>query len=224
MTDTNHQILQQAHSPLKANVYLRATAEKTIVVKDYSKSPAWLRNTLCKFLMKREINTLKKLETIPGIPKFLSYEGTCAYRMEFIEGISPDHQFLGTNPGLLPQLANIVDQMHNRGITHNDLRPGNLIITPAKQVYLIDFGSVAYRPKSNAFWAKPGHWFFNYLRNTDNSKVARLKATFRPVELTELDKALIAKTRIARKTTQWWKKFVLPIISPSKHKKNKNRS
>lgn len=222
MINSTYKVLQRAHSPLKANVYLKDNDEPTAVIKDYSASPAWLRNTLCRFLLKREIDTLKKLEGIAGIPKFLGYEGAFAYRMEFVDGISPDHQFMGTNSGLLPQLANIVDQMHNRGITHNDLRPNNLIITPSGQVYLIDFGAVAYRPDSKAFWAKPGHWFFNYLRTTDSSKVARLKADFRPMELTEYDRELISRTRFARKTTQWWKKIVLPIISPSKHKKNKN--
>lgn len=221
MTDTDQKTLQSAHSPLKANVYLKESEGVVAVIKDYSESPSWLRSTLCRFLIRREIRTLQKLQGIEGIPKFLGYEGDHAYRMEYVEGISPDHHYMGTNPGLLPQLADIVDHMHYRGITHNDLRPNNLIITPGNRVYLIDFGAVAFRPKSNAFWTMPGHWFFNYLRNTDNSKVARLKADFRPMELTEHDRELISRTRFARKTTQWWKKFVLPVISPSKHKKNK---
>ena len=224
MIDSNQKILQAAHSPLKANVYLDMSSTPPVVIKDYSKSPAWLRKTVCKMLMGREITTLQSLEGISGIPKYMGVHGSHAYRMEFIEGISPDHQFLGTTPGLLSQLANIVDQMHNRGVTHNDLRPHNLIIAQANQVFLIDFGAAAYRPKSNALWAKPGHWLFNFLRNTDSSKVARLKAEFRPTELTEIDQDLISKTRFARKTTRWWKKTVLPVISPTKHRKDKNQN
>lgn len=224
MTDNYLKILQKAHSPLKANVYLDESTEPASVIKDYSSSPSWLRKTVCRFMRYREIRTLKTLAGITGIPVFLGVDSQDSYRMEYIEGLSPDHRFLGTTPGLLPQLAKIVEQMHDRGITHNDLRPNNLIITLEKRVYLIDFGAVAYRPESNSLWARPGHWFFNYLRNTDCSKVARLKADFRPMELTELDKELIAKTRIARKTTKWWKKFVLPVISPSKHRKDKTRN
>ncbi|MEQ9566605.1 MAG: protein kinase domain-containing protein [Porticoccaceae bacterium] len=224
MTNNYLKVLQKAHSPLKANVYLDATTEPASVIKDYSFSPSWLRKTMCRIMRNREIRTLKALAGIPGIPAFLGIDSQDSYRMEYIDGLSPDHEFLGTTPGLLSQLSKIVDQMHDRGITHNDLRPNNLIITPKNEVYLIDFGAVAYRPKSNSLWTWPGHWFFNYLCNTDNSKVARLKADFRPMELTELDKELITKTRIARKTTKWWKKFVLPVISPSKHKKDKTRN
>jgi serine/threonine protein kinase len=224
MIDSSQKILQVAHSPLKANVYLDLGSTSPVVIKDYSKSPSFIRNTICKLLMEREIRTLQKLDGITGIPKYLGTHGSHAYRMEYIEGISPDHQYLGTTPGLLSQLANIVNQMHIRGITHNDLRPQNLIITSTNHVYLIDFGAVAYRPASIAFWAKPGHWLFNFLCNTDRSKVARLKAEFQPEELTETDQKLISKTRFARKTTRWWKKTVLPVISPTKHRKDKNQN
>jgi len=223
MIDSSQKILQAAHSCLKANVYLDLGSNPPVVIKDFSKSPNLVRKTICAIMMDREIRTLKKLEGISGIPKYLGNNGPHAYRMEFIEGVSPDHQYLGINPGLLSQLANIVDQIHICGITHNDLRPKNLIITPSNQVYLIDFGAAAYRPDSNSFWAKPGHWLFNFLRITDRSKVARLKAEFQPEKLTQSDQKLILRTQFARKTTGWWKKIVLPVISPKKHRKDKKR-
>lgn len=213
-------VLQKPHSALKSNVYLADIDGEPVVVKDYSQSTLMLRETLCLFMRRREIRTLKKLSGVAGIPRYLGELGPYAYKMEYVEGTAPSKEVLGTVPGLLSQLQDVIEGMHLKGVTHNDTRTDNLIYGKNGQLYLIDFGAVFYRPVKSGLFNKPGHWLFNYLTHTDRSKVARLKEKYRPEELNDADKKLINKTRAARKTTKLWKKYVLPIISPEKHGKH----
>lgn len=214
------QVLQQAHSPLKSNVYLAEIDGELTVVKDYSQSTLLLRETLCLFMRRREIRTLQRLADIQGIPTYLGDLGPYAYKMQYIDGTAPERELFGSTDGLLTQLEHTIESMHKTGVTHNDTRPDNMIYSTSGQLYLIDFGAVFYRPKSSGLLSQPGHWLFDYLTRTDRSKIARLKAQYCPGELNEEDRKLIAKTQIARKTTKLWKKYVLPIISPGKHGKN----
>ena len=215
-------VLQTAHSALKSNVYLADIEGEQVVVKDYSQSSLIIRETLCLFILKREIRTLQKLSGIQGVPEYLGDLGPYAYKMEYVEGTIPSDEQLATMQGLLSQLQTIIANMHLAGVTHNDTRANNLIIGSNGQLYLIDFGAVFSRPRSFSLISKPGHWLFNYLTHTDRSKVARLKQRYCPEELSNEDKQLIEKTQLARKITKLWKKHVLPVISPQKHKKNKS--
>ena len=55
-----------------------------------------------------------------------------------------------------------LDFAHRTGIVHGDLKPGNVIITEAGEIKVIDFGIARFfaRPKESAVDAKPGgkHW------------------------------------------------------------------
>ncbi|MDR3698308.1 MAG: protein kinase [Candidatus Sulfopaludibacter sp.] len=66
--------------------------------------------------------------------------------MEFVEGESLN-QRLRNGPlplaellELSSQLAGVLLAAHERGIVHRDIKPGNIIVTPAGQLELLDFG------------------------------------------------------------------------------------
>ncbi len=71
------------------------------------------------------------------------------YLMEYVEGQTLDH-WMTQNRFPRPKLAiSIVDQVaeglsafHNQETIHQDLKPGNIMITPEGKVKIVDFGSV----------------------------------------------------------------------------------
>ena len=54
------------------------------------------------------------------------------------------------------QLASAVGYLHERGITHNDIKPANIMISHNDIPVLVDFGFAHYWPMDNrdAFWSE----------------------------------------------------------------------
>jgi serine/threonine protein kinase len=93
----------------------------------------------------------------PGIVKVLrSFEafGTAYFVMPFVEGLALDElskQRDGTSfseeelCGLLERMLAALGYLHDRGIYHRDIKPGNILITNDGIPVLIDFGSARQR-------------------------------------------------------------------------------
>jgi len=89
----------------------------------------------------------------PGIVTVHDFEeGFDGYfiAMEFVPG-EPLNELVKTDPGrirsrLAPLLLRIADAIafaHSRHVIHRDLKPGNVLVTPADEVKILDFGIAA---------------------------------------------------------------------------------
>jgi serine/threonine protein kinase len=86
---------------------------------------------------------------IVSVSSVFEANGTAYYVMEFIEGetIKARMQQMGrafTAEELKPiinQLFDAVDELHNKGLLHRDLKPDNIMIDKNDRIILIDFGS-----------------------------------------------------------------------------------
>jgi serine/threonine protein kinase len=106
---------------------------------------------------RKEASTLASLDH-PGIVKVLrSFQahGTAYFVMPFVEGIALDEvirqRTSQANPlteaeiqDLLTKVLDALGYLHERGIYHRDIKPGNLLMTKAGPV-LIDFGAARQR-------------------------------------------------------------------------------
>ena len=102
---------------------------------------------------KREAETLASLDH-PGIVKVLrSFQafGTAYFVMPFVEGLPFDElidsRTVKGQPfseeelrGLLKYMLDALAYLHERGIYHRDIKPGNILITLEGAPILIDFG------------------------------------------------------------------------------------
>lgn len=114
---------------------------------------AWSMNNFLK-----EAETLASLDH-PGIVRVLrkfEANGTAYFVMPFVEGVAFDELIKERREnkqsfseeelkGLLERMLHALAYLHNRGIYHRDIKPGNILISNEGVPALIDFGSARQR-------------------------------------------------------------------------------
>jgi len=105
-----------------------------------------------EYSLDHEANILRALENVPHICSIYDYfvvDDVHYLVMKLIEERNMSEFRIesgGTIPSkilarMLPSAFIILDQMHDRGIIHRDISPGNFIITEDDTLYLVDFGA-----------------------------------------------------------------------------------
>lgn len=126
-----------------ARVYLVKTPEGAFVIKDFRKSPWWIRWTFGRFMVGHEFRLLARLKGIEGVPQGVFRVDAYAFGMAFLEGETLSD--LNARGGSLPEryfegLEAMVREMHRRGVTHLDNRNAkNVMVLPGERPGLIDF-------------------------------------------------------------------------------------
>ncbi|MFB3154728.1 MAG: protein kinase, partial [Candidatus Acidiferrales bacterium] len=97
---------------------------------------------------RKEALSLSKLNhpNIATVFDFDTQDGTDFLVMELVEGVTLSDKLAGgplpekeiTRLGL--QLAEALEEAHERGVVHRDLKPGNVMVTPKGQAKILDFG------------------------------------------------------------------------------------
>jgi serine/threonine protein kinase/formylglycine-generating enzyme required for sulfatase activity len=128
----------------------------------------------------KEAATLASLDH-PGIVKVLrSFEanGTAYFVMPFVEGVTFDEVMrereVQQRPFTEAELVALLDKvlaalgyLHDRGIYHRDIKPGNLLITSQGDPVLIDFGAARQRlsERSLTVIESPGYTPFEQMQS-----------------------------------------------------------
>jgi predicted Ser/Thr protein kinase len=142
-----------------------------------------------RWLCRREMRCYELLDGVVGIPRLLGRYGESGLVREFIPGCNlreyrrramPDERFF-------PRLANILEQVHARGISHNDLsKPENVLVTTDGAPVLIDF-QIALRAGT---WRWPvlcfvGQFLMRYMKWIDRYHLNKLHRRARPTDFSE---------------------------------------
>jgi RIO-like serine/threonine protein kinase len=171
----------------QSSVYLVEKGEQVAAVKDFSRvENKAFRRLVAPLLIAREIKALRALDGTPGVPKYFGRIDRLAFAMEYIEG-TPVADFAEgeLDPIVFPRVQEVIDAVHARGVAHGDLkRRSNLLVTPDKQIYLIDFAAATVgRRRFNPFL----NWLQKSMAEIDDKSLPRIKKFAAPDLMTEED-------------------------------------
>jgi hypothetical protein len=190
----------------KADIVVYSEAGETIAVKDYSPRPWWIRNTLGRFLVRREVAAYRHADGLTGIPRFAGRRGPFALATgwldarplaAFADGSVPTARF--------DRLREILASLHDRGVAVADLNYRDVLLADDGSVHVIDFA---------AAWTlgrRPGplrRKLFERLRAADLFALARLRARFSGEDadavVAATDDEVLAWHRRARRIKWCW--------------------
>jgi len=116
------------------------------LVKDFAVCGRWFRWLIGRWLVGRECRVLQAVEGIAGVPRLVARLGPYAIAVEHvgrpIAVMEPEE--LPAN--LWSDLERIVDDLHERGIAHADLKTlENILVDDRGAVHVVDFNSAVMR-------------------------------------------------------------------------------
>lgn len=170
------------------------------VLKDFSHSDTWFRRLLAPMLVRREVRSLKQLDSVTGIPRLLQVYPPYAFLIEAVDGTpasAVERDVLG--PGFFDRMQALVNNMHNRGVAHCDLRStGNTLITPEQEPWLVDFVASI---QQGSRWNLPSRWLFRKFAAADDGAVLKLKQRLAPALVSDQERARLTHPRGALENT-----------------------
>ena len=136
-----------------ADVLLVEGPTGPLVVKDFGPRWAWVRQTLGRVMVWRELRAYRALRGHPAVPRLLGRLDAFAFAVEYRPGQRMTRAISGQVSADFPEeLEKAILAMHDLGVAHLDLRHrSNVLVGEDGAPILIDFASaVCFRPGSAA--------------------------------------------------------------------------
>lgn len=153
------------------------------VLKDFGHNRGWFGWLIGPLLIRREVQALRQLAGLPGIPNLIRRVDARAVLMQCI----PAEPWPRVQPPAtsFDRLHTLITSMHARGVAHGDLRaPSNILVDQQGQPYIVDFAARILRGHS---WNRPWNWIFHRFCAADLSGLAKLKVKCAPELATATD-------------------------------------
>ena len=190
----------------KADLFIYRVRDGQVAVKDYAPRPWWIRQTVGRFLIRRESRAYRAAGAAGGLPRFHGRLGPFALATEFVEARTLAEFEDGTvSPAIFDRLQTIVVTLHERGLALADLHHRDVLITASEEVYVIDLAMAWTTGK------RPGplrRRLFDYFKGSDLFSLARMRARFtgedREQAVLTADPRVVRLHRIARRIKWRW--------------------
>lgn len=155
------------------------------LLKDFSDRPWFMRVWFSRFIAAREVRALTYLQGVPGIPQLYATAGSEAFIMERLDGVRlPKKDEAPPPPQFWERARTLMDQLHDHGVGHGDLRRKNILLGPGGEAFLIDFATASFRKGDGRAGGLANFIYRRYCR-VDNVTFARIKASYGTVALDE---------------------------------------
>lgn len=211
----------EARHRLSADLYAVDWNGRPALLKDYANRSWFVRRFWAPILVGREFRTLRRLQGLKGVPQLYARVGPEALLMQRLDAQRlPRNYEQRPAPALFERLTKLVDELHERGVGHGDLRRMNILMDEAAQPYLIDFETAV--TAKEGFWG----WFSRFgarrLARIDRIGVAKIKQDFYPDLLSEEERAMIEDTPWYLYVGYFFKRRVYRLKKPH-HRKRMRR-
>jgi tetratricopeptide (TPR) repeat protein len=155
-----YRIVEEIARGGQGEVYLAEDRElnRRVALKVLHGAGAFTESGLLRFRREAEVTARLDHPGICPVYEAASADGIFYIAMRFVPGQSlaqrisaaragdgpgselPDRDAIATIVGLARQIALALDAAHEKGIIHRDVKPGNIMVTPAGEAVLVDFG------------------------------------------------------------------------------------
>jgi predicted Ser/Thr protein kinase len=203
--------LKESHSWLGQDVIELSRGDERYILKDTLRRPRLVRDTWCRFIARREVRAYRALQGIPGIPRIVSVLDDYAFVIEFVEANPLPRRRGRDDVGLefFEKLDALFDAMHARGVAHCDIRRRNVLISAARQPWLIDFEA--------AFFDGPAGWrrrVFRYMSEVDRLTALKIRNKYFPEETSARERERLERPPILLRIGRFMRQRVYGPISP----------
>lgn len=192
----------------KADILVYAHEDGRIVIKDYGHRPAWIRHTVGRLLIRREVAAYRAAEGIPGIPRCFGRSGRFALALEWIDGSPLADRPPGAVPSeLFDRLGGILSSLHDRGVALADLHHRDVLVGADGSVHVVDLAA--------AWLVGSGGWtrrfLFDRFRQQDLIALARMRARFTggdpDAAIDAVGERAADLYRRGRRVKRWWNRL-----------------
>jgi hypothetical protein len=160
----------------KATVRVYRVDDVEVAVKDYAPRPFLIRQSVGRFLIRREARAYAAAAGVSGIPAFLGRVGPFALATRWVDA-TPLSALSGSSvdASVFDRAARILEALHARGIALTDLHHRDVLVSRDGAVHLVDLATaVCAGPGAGAL----ARAVFRRARDADRIALARMRARF----------------------------------------------
>jgi hypothetical protein len=160
----------------KADVLFFDLDDDRVAVKTYAPRGVLVRNTLGRWLIRREAAAYKAAEGIDGLPTFLGRLSPFSLAPRWVES-EPLRERTGADldDALFDRLGTVLDELHGRGVALADLHHRDVLLGTNDALYIVDLATAWVLGR------RPGpirRHLFKRFCESDRVNLARMRARF----------------------------------------------
>ena len=173
------------------------------VLKDHGACDPWFARILGPLLAWREARALERLQGIRGVPKLLARPSSRSLLLEYLcaKQLSDDNNDKTDWAAFFKRLEFLLDDIHQRGIAHCDLRsPFNTLIDTEGNPVIVDFVASVSRGEP---WNLMANWVFQRFARADREALTKLKSSVAPELVSEQEQTQYLTRSTLEQLMRW---------------------